>query len=60
VHAARVHGRNDLGLGLIVQALSHRPYWKDTVISVVEANAQAGATTPIRTPGADITLQHRF
>jgi hypothetical protein len=33
---------NDLGLGRIVPALSHRPYWKDTVISVVEDDAQAG------------------
>jgi hypothetical protein len=39
---------NDLALGRIVQALSHSPYWKDTVIFVVEDDAQ-GPTTPIRT-----------
>jgi DNA-binding beta-propeller fold protein YncE len=33
---------NDLALGRIVQALSHTPYWKDTVIFVVEDDAQAG------------------
>ena len=33
---------NDLALGRIVQALSHSPYWKDTVIFVVEDDAQAG------------------
>jgi len=33
---------NDLALGRIVQALSHNPYWKDTVIFVVEDDAQAG------------------
>ncbi|MGD0507438.1 MAG: bifunctional YncE family protein/alkaline phosphatase family protein [Terriglobales bacterium] len=33
---------NDLALGRIVQALSHSPYWKDTVILVVEDDAQAG------------------
>jgi hypothetical protein len=27
---------NDLALGRIVQALSHSPYWKDTLIFVVE------------------------
>src|SRR6266480_464477 len=32
---------NDLALGRLVQALSHSPYWKDTVIFVVEADAQA-------------------
>ena len=35
-------GNNDLALGRIVQALSHSPYWKDTVIFVVEDDAQAG------------------
>ena len=35
-------GDNDLALGRIVQALSHSPYWKDTVIFVVEDDAQAG------------------
>jgi DNA-binding beta-propeller fold protein YncE len=33
---------NDLALGRIVQTLSHSPYWKDTVIFVVEDDAQAG------------------
>ncbi len=33
---------NDLALGRIVQALSHSPYWKDTVIFVVEDDSQAG------------------
>src|SRR5499425_2899677 len=33
---------NDLALGRIVQALSLSPYWKDTVIFVVEDDAQAG------------------
>jgi DNA-binding beta-propeller fold protein YncE len=33
---------NDLALGRIVQALSKTPYWKDTVIFVVEDDAQAG------------------
>jgi YVTN family beta-propeller protein len=33
---------NDLALGRIVQALSHSPYWKNTVIFVVEDDAQAG------------------
>jgi DNA-binding beta-propeller fold protein YncE len=33
---------NDLALGRIVQALSHSPYWKETVIFVVEDDAQAG------------------
>lgn len=33
---------NDLALGRIVQGLSLSPYWKDTVIFVVEDDAQAG------------------
>ena len=33
---------NDLALGRIAQALSRSPYWKDTVIFVVEDDAQAG------------------
>jgi DNA-binding beta-propeller fold protein YncE len=33
---------NDLALGRMVQALSHSSYWKDTVIFVVEDDAQAG------------------
>jgi DNA-binding beta-propeller fold protein YncE len=33
---------NDLALGRIVQALSHSRYWKDTVVFVLEDDAQAG------------------
>jgi DNA-binding beta-propeller fold protein YncE len=33
---------NDLAFGRIVQALSNSPFWKDTVIFVVEDDAQAG------------------
>jgi hypothetical protein len=33
---------NDLALGRIVQAVSHSPHWKDTVIFVVEDDSQAG------------------
>jgi hypothetical protein len=33
---------NDLALGRIVEALSRSPHWKDTVIFVVEDDAQAG------------------
>jgi len=33
---------NDLALGRIVEALSHSAYWKDSVIFVVEDDAQAG------------------
>jgi DNA-binding beta-propeller fold protein YncE len=33
---------NDLALGRIVQALSHSPYWKDTLVFVVEDDSQAG------------------
>jgi YVTN family beta-propeller protein len=33
---------NDLALGRIVEALSRSPFWKDTVILVVEDDAQAG------------------
>jgi sugar lactone lactonase YvrE len=33
---------NDLALARIVQALSHSPHWKDTVIFVLEDDAQAG------------------
>jgi DNA-binding beta-propeller fold protein YncE len=33
---------NDLALGRIAQALSQSPFWKDTVIFVVEDDAQAG------------------
>jgi YVTN family beta-propeller protein len=34
---------NDLALGRIVEALSQSPFWRDTVIFVVEDDAQAGA-----------------
>jgi YVTN family beta-propeller protein len=33
---------NDLALGRIVEALSHSPRWADTVVFVVEDDAQAG------------------
>jgi DNA-binding beta-propeller fold protein YncE len=33
---------NDLALGRIVEALSHSPFWPDTVVFVVEDDAQAG------------------
>lgn len=33
---------NDLAQGRIVEALSHSPYWKDTVVFVLEDDAQAG------------------
>ena len=33
---------NDLALGRIVQALSKSPFWRDTVVFVVEDDAQAG------------------
>ncbi|HEX3111482.1 MAG TPA: alkaline phosphatase family protein [Thermoanaerobaculia bacterium] len=33
---------NDFALGRVVQALSHSPYWKDTVVFVLEDDAQAG------------------
>ena len=34
---------NDLALGRIVEALSQTPFWRDTVVFVVEDDAQAGA-----------------
>jgi DNA-binding beta-propeller fold protein YncE len=34
---------NDLALGRIVEAVSHSPYWDDTVIFVLEDDAQDGA-----------------
>ncbi|HEY6931631.1 MAG TPA: bifunctional YncE family protein/alkaline phosphatase family protein, partial [Thermoanaerobaculia bacterium] len=34
---------NDLALGRIVEALSNSPYWKDTVIFVLEDDSQDGA-----------------
>jgi hypothetical protein len=34
---------NDYALGLMVEAVSHSPYWKDTAIFVVEDDAQDGA-----------------
>jgi len=33
---------NDLALGRMVEALSHSPYWKDTVVFVLEDDSQAG------------------
>jgi hypothetical protein len=33
---------NDLALGRIVEALSHSPFWKDTVLFVVEDDGQNG------------------
>jgi DNA-binding beta-propeller fold protein YncE len=33
---------NDLALGRLVQAVSHSPYWKNTVIFVLEDDAQNG------------------
>jgi hypothetical protein len=33
---------NDLALGMIVEAVSHSKYWRDTVIFVVEDDAQDG------------------
>jgi YVTN family beta-propeller protein len=33
---------NDLALGRIVEAVSHSPFWKDTVLFVLEDDAQAG------------------
>lgn len=34
---------NDLALGRVVDAISHSPYWQDTVIFVLEDDAQNGA-----------------
>jgi hypothetical protein len=34
---------NDLALGRMVDALSHSPFWKSTVMFVVEDDAQAGS-----------------
>src|SRR6201991_1744725 len=33
---------NDYGVGLLVEAVSNSPYWKDTCIAVVEDDAQDG------------------
>jgi hypothetical protein len=33
---------NDLALGRVIEAISHSPYWKDSVIFVVEDDAQNG------------------
>ena len=33
---------NDLALGRIVEALSHSPFWKDSVVFVLEDDAQSG------------------
>ena len=35
---------NDLAVGLLVQELSHSPYWSDTAVVVVEDDAQNGPT----------------
>jgi hypothetical protein len=37
-----VYGDNDLALGRIVEAISHSPFWKNTVLFVLEDDAQAG------------------
>lgn len=34
---------NDLALGRIVEALSHSPFWKDSVVFVLEDDAQSGS-----------------
>ena len=34
---------NDLGLGMIVEAISHSPYWPETAIFVIEDDAQNGS-----------------
>ncbi|HLW53786.1 MAG TPA: bifunctional YncE family protein/alkaline phosphatase family protein [Candidatus Angelobacter sp.] len=33
---------NDLALGRLVEALSHTPFWRDTVVFVLEDDSQAG------------------
>ncbi|HYY96262.1 MAG TPA: alkaline phosphatase family protein, partial [Pyrinomonadaceae bacterium] len=33
---------NDLALGRIIEALSHSPFWRDTIVFVLEDDAQAG------------------
>src|SRR5258708_31734513 len=33
---------NDLALGRIVEAVSHSPFWRDTVVFVLEDDSQAG------------------
>lgn len=35
-------GDNDYALGMLVEAVSHSPYWKDTAIFVLEDDSQAG------------------
>jgi YVTN family beta-propeller protein len=35
-------GDDDYALGLLVEAVSHSPYWKDTAIFVLEDDSQAG------------------
>jgi DNA-binding beta-propeller fold protein YncE len=52
---------NDLALGRIVQALSHSPYWKDTVIFVLEDDAQGGPdhTDSHRAPFYTISAYNR-
>ena len=39
--AAQVHD-NDAAIGLLVDAVSHSPYWKDTAIFILEDDAQDG------------------
>jgi DNA-binding beta-propeller fold protein YncE len=52
---------NDLALGRIVQGLSHSPYWKDTVIFVLEDDSQAGPdhTDSHRAPFYTISAYNR-
>src|SRR5579864_1296858 len=52
---------NDLALGRIVQAFSHSLYWKDTVIFVLEDDAQAGPdhTDSHRSPFYAISAYNR-
>ena len=35
--------QNDLAVGKLIDAVSHSPYWRDTVVFVVEDDAQNGA-----------------
>ncbi len=42
-HSPRAYmADNDLALGRIVEALTHSPYWRDTVVFVLEDDSQAG------------------
>lgn len=40
---------NDLALGRVVEALSHSPFWKDTVVFVIEMMPRLDPITSIRT-----------